>query len=207
MFFLTVFLSAGAMLTAYLIGSIPTGVLLVRLCSGQDIRRLGSGNIGATNARRVAGNRLGALVLLGDVLKGGVPVWLASGIGRGAGMEGVPLEVCISLTALGAFLGHLYPIYFKGRTGGKGVATAAGGGGAISPMAIGGSLLIFVLVVWRFRIVSLGSMAASAGLPVLMWLASGSPPFTAAAAVMAAFIIVRHSGNIRRLREGTEPKI
>ncbi len=190
---------------AYLIGSIPTGVLVTRLFTGRDIRRLGSGNIGATNVRRVAGNRLGAMVLLGDLLKGFLPVFLA--------VKTVPLgesrwwTVCVALTALGAFIGHLYPIYSKGRGGGKGVATAAGCFMAISPAALAGAGLVFVLVAWWRRMVSLGSLFAAVALPVFVWFLNGSVVYTASGVVMAVFIFVRHSGNIRRMRGGTEPRI
>jgi glycerol-3-phosphate acyltransferase PlsY len=155
----------------------------------------------------VAGNRVGGLVLLGDLLKGTVPVYLAACVGAAMGLEGDSLELCISLAALGAFLGHLYPVYSKGRSGGKGVATVAGCFLVISPVALACALFLFILMVWRFRIVSLGSITAAAGLPVLTWLIAGSPAFTGLAVVVAVLIVVRHSGNIRRLREGKEPKI
>jgi glycerol-3-phosphate acyltransferase PlsY len=199
---LNYFILAGAFLAAYLIGSIPTGVLVTRLATGRDIRRQGSGNIGATNVRRVAGNRLGAVVLLGDVLKGCLPVLVVMGLTR----EDPAGSVYVALTGLGAFLGHLYPIYLKGR-GGKGVATAAGCFLPISPLALAGAVLVFVLVVWRRRVVSLGSLGAAGVLPVFVWLRSGSAIFTAMGGVMAVLIFLRHSGNIRRLREGVEPRI
>ena len=206
MFPLDAVILAAALIAAYLIGSIPTGVLVTRVFTGRDIRRLGSGNIGATNVRRSAGNLPGAMVLLGDMLKGFVPVYLAMRlpVSGGEGRLGV---VCAALTALGAFFGHLYPIYFKGRGGGKGVATAAGCFLPISPVALAGPLLIFALVLWRRRVVSLASLAAAAVLPVCVLLQNGSLVFTVLGAAMAVFIFLRHSGNIRRLREGTEAEI
>ena len=206
MFPLAAFIIAAAMLAAYLIGSIPTGVLVTRLLTGHDIRQMGSGNIGATNVRRAVGNLPGIMVLLGDMLKGCVPVYLSMRISMFAD-EGRLGAVCVALTALGAFLGHLYPIYFKGHGGGKGVATAAGCFLPISPVALTGPALIFILVVWRRRVVSLGSLAAAAALPVCILLQNSSIIFTALGVVVAAFIFLRHSGNIRRLREGTEPRI
>jgi len=194
-----------SMLAAYLIGSIPTGVLVIRLYSGRDIRRLGSGNIGATNVRRVAGNRLGVVVLLGDVLKGYLPVFLAMKLPLFPG-EGRLWAVCVALTALGTFWGHLYPIYLKGR-GGKGVATAGGCFLPISPAALAGAVIVFLLVVWRRRMASLGSLSATAFLPVFLWFFGAEPLFSILGVVMAVFIFFRHSENIRRLREGTEPKI
>lgn len=194
------------MLTAYFIGSVPTGVLVTRLFTGRDVRRLGSGNIGATNVRRVAGNRLGAVVLLGDLLKGFLPVFLAMELPLFPG-EGRARAVCMALAALGAFFGHLYPIYSKGRGGGKGVATAAGSILSISPAALAGAFLVFILVVWHRRVVSLGSLASAASLPIFLWFFGPGPLFAVLGVVMAVFIYFRHSGNIRRLREGTEEKI
>jgi glycerol-3-phosphate acyltransferase PlsY len=194
------------MLAAYLIGSIPTGVLVTRFFTGRDIRQMGSGNIGATNVRRAAGNLPGIMVLLGDMLKGTVPVVLSMRLPLFVD-EGRLGVVCVALTALGAFFGHLYPIYLKGRGGGKGVATAAGCFLPISPVALAGAVLIFILVVWRWRVVSMGSLAAAAALPVCVLLQNGPPVFTALGVVTAAFIFLRHSGNIRRLKEGREPKI
>jgi glycerol-3-phosphate acyltransferase PlsY len=193
---------AGVFLAAYLIGSIPTGVLVTRLFTGRDVRRQGSGNIGATNVRRVAGNRLGAVVLIGDVLKGFLPVFVVMRLAS----EDSAWSVSVALTGLGAFLGHLYPIYLKGR-GGKGVATAAGCFLSISPLALAGAVFVFILAVWRRRVVSLGSLGAAGALPVLVWLHSRSMIFTALGGVMAVFIFFRHSGNIRRLREGIEPRL
>ena len=206
MFPLAASITAAVMLAAYLIGSIPTGVLVTRLFTGHDIRRVGSGNIGATNVRRAAGNLPGAMVLLGDMFKGLAPVYLVMRLPMFAD-EGRWGAVCVALTAFAAFLGHLYPIYSKGRGGGKGVATAAGCFLPISPVVLVGPVLIFILVVWRRRIVSLGSLAAAAALPVCALLQNGSLVYTALGAAMVAFIFMRHSGNIRRLRDGTEPKI
>ena len=200
---LTVFIICGTLPAAYLLGSIPTGVLLTRFLAGKDIRRTGSGNIGATNVRRIAGNKLGAAALLGDMLKGAVPVYLAMRMHPGAA-HGCWWELWVSLTVFGAFAGHLYPVYFKGRFGGKGVATAAGCFLIISPVAVAAAALVFVLVVWRRRMVSLGSLSAAAVLPVFVWSFYRSPMFSALAVIISVFIFYRHSGNIRRIREGTE---
>lgn len=200
------FITVLSMMLAYFIGSIPTGVLLTRVAIGRDIRRLGSGNIGATNVRRVAGNRLGCVVLLGDLLKGFIPVCLALYLPLFPGGSR-QWAVCVALTALGVFLGHLYPIYSKGRGGGKGVATAAGCMLPVSPAALAGAVLVFVLVVWRRRVVSLGSLAAAGVLPVFLWLGNSPAIFSILGLVMAVAIFFRHSGNVRRLREGTEPRL
>ena len=110
-------------LFAYLLGSIPWGLVLTRLFTSVDIRQQGSGNIGATNVRRVAGTTLGALTLAGDVLKGAFPVWLAVTITAPNELWG---EIYISLVAFAAFSGHLYPVYMKFKDGGKGLQLPEG---------------------------------------------------------------------------------
>lgn len=203
---LTLFILLAVVLSAYLIGSIPTGILLTRWLAGMDVRQSGSGNVGATNVRRVAGNTLGMAVLLVDMLKGATPVYLATHLHSLFGT--VPLwEVCLSMAVLGAFIGHLYPVYFRGRFGGKGVATAAGCFLMISPVAVAGAAVIFILMVWLWRMVSLGSLSSAAVLPVFIWLACGSTVFSALAVLVAVFIFYRHSDNIRRIRERTESRI
>lgn len=189
---------------AYALGSIPWGLILTRTFTGADIRSAGSGNIGATNVRRTAGNVPGLLTLALDVLKGWLPTFLAlllAGRGNTAGDLGV------SATALAAFLGHLFPLYMKGRSGGKGVATAAGCILAVSPAALGLSLAGFLLAVAASRRVSAGSLAGAALLPLGLWVFTASPLFTALGAVMAAGILIRHAGNIRRLLSGREPRL
>ena len=126
-------LFGGFLLTvsAYFLGSIPFGLVLTRLFTSIDIRKTGSGNIGATNVRRMAGNLLGVLTLIGDVLKGALPVFLATALVRGEAGN-IP-EMIIAFVATGAFIGHLFPVYLKFKTGGKGVATAFGCFLVISP--------------------------------------------------------------------------
>jgi glycerol-3-phosphate acyltransferase PlsY len=140
------------------------------------------------------------------VVKGFLTVFLAMQLHVFSG-GGRAWEVFVALTVLGVFLGHLYPIYFKGRYGGKGVATAAGCFLQVSPAALLGVAFIFILMLWCRRVVSMGSLAAAGVLPILIWILNGSPIFTALGVVVAAFIWIRHSGNIRRLRNGTEPRI
>jgi len=196
----------GIVLLAYLAGSIPTGVLLTRLFAGKDIRRLGSGNVGATNVRRVAGNRLGASVLFGDVLKGAVPVYLAMRMHPVFGSS-LQWEIFVSLAAFFAFAGHLYPAYSMGRSGGKGVATAIGCFLLISPIACALALAVFFLTLQRWRMVSLSSICFAALLPVFVFLKTHSAVFSVLAAVLFMFIFFRHTANIRRIRQGTEPRI
>ncbi len=180
---------------AYLIGAIPTGVLLTRLVGGSDIRKAGSGNIGATNVYRVAGRKMGILTLVGDCLKGVIPVLIA--IKLGLSPEGV------ALVSLAAFIGHCYPVYL-GFKGGKGVATALGIFLVLSPKAILVALLVFIVVLLIWRYISLASITAAAVIPFVIAYFNRSLPLFAATLVIAAIVIWRHRGNIERLRSGTE---
>lgn len=194
----------GLPIFAYLLGSIPCGLVLTRLFTSVDIRQQGSGNIGATNVRRVAGPTLGALTLVGDVLKGAFPVWLAVTIAAPNEIWG---EIYISLVALAAFSGHLYPVYMKFKNGGKGVATAGGCFAVISPVTCVVVILVFIMFVCWSNRVSAASLAAAAVLPVAVWKATGSGVITGCAVVTAIFIYFRHLDNIKRLLAGTEPTI
>ncbi len=188
-------------IVAYFLGSIPWGLILAR-AAGHDIRREGSGNIGATNVRRVAGTPLGVITLILDIAKGAVPAILATRIvcpGTQAG------GILVSLVILLAILGHIYPVFLRFREGGKGVATAAGGFLAVSPAGVLVALLVFVLLVCMTSRVSVGSLAAVAALPMILWEATGSGIIAGAAACAAILIAVRHRDNIRRLIDGTEP--
>jgi glycerol-3-phosphate acyltransferase PlsY len=191
-------------LCAYLLGSIPWGLVLTRLFTSVDIRQLGSGNIGATNVRRVAGTTLGALTLAGDVLKGAFPVWLAVTITAPNELRG---EIYISLVAIAAFSGHLYPVYMKFKDGGKGVATAGGCFVVISPMACVVAILVFIMFICLFKRASAASLAAAAALPVAVWYFTGSGVLAGCAVATAIFIYFRHMDNIKRLLSGAEPFI
>ncbi len=147
---------------AYLLGSIPFGLILARLFSGGDVRKAGSGNIGATNVARVVGPAAGTLTLLLDVAKGWAPVWLASRLLPG--QTGL-----IVVAGIMAIVGHCFPVWLRFR-GGKGVATAAGIFAALCPAALLAAAIIFALVVWFWRYVSLASLAAAACLPLLLYL-------------------------------------
>ncbi|MGD9015872.1 MAG: glycerol-3-phosphate 1-O-acyltransferase PlsY [Desulfobacterales bacterium] len=187
-------------LVAYAAGSIPWGLWIARLACGADIRRLGSGNIGATNVRRIAGTVPGILTLAADGLKGAVPVWIAAVL--------VPeVSAYTAFVGLSVFLGHLYPVFSRFRGGGKGVATAGGVVLALSPAALLTALLSFVWVVCLSSRVSVASLAASTCLPLFLWEATGSMSHTVMASVMALLIWWRHRQNLRRLIEGTEPVI
>ena len=185
-------------IAAYLIGAIPTGVILTRLAGGEDIRNAGSGNIGATNVYRVAGRKLGVITLIGDCLKGAVPTLLAQQTFH------FP-ETGVALVALAAFIGHCYPVYL-GFKGGKGVATALGIFLVLSPLSVLCVLFVFVLILWQWRYISLASISSAASIPPLVLLFERSFPLFVATLLIAGIVIWRHKGNIELLRCGTENK-
>ena len=188
---------------AYLLGSIPWGVVLTRIFTSVDIRQQGSGNIGTSNVSRVAGSTLGLLTFLGDVLKGAVPVYLAFIL---AGKNQSTGDLLPAIVALAAFFGHLYPLFLKFKDGGKGVATCAGCFVVLSPLACLSALLTFIVVLFSSKRVSVGSLAAAAVLPWVAWYSTDSLHITVSAAIMAVFIFMRHTENIKRLISGTEPR-
>ena len=188
------------LLFAYLLGSVPWGVIISRLFAHSDVREEGSGNIGAYNVYRVAGMKLGIMTLVGDLLKGTVPVLAAIQWMEVPGWKG---EVLVCLVALAAIAGHLFPV-FLGFKGGKGVATAAGCLLIISPIVFLICVLVYVLVLCISGYSSAGSLSAAAVLPVAMWLFTNSVPLTGGVVVMALLIFVRHADNIQRLLDGTE---
>jgi len=185
-------------LAAYLIGAIPTGLLLTKLTGGGDIRQSGSGNIGATNVYRTGGRKLGILTLIGDALKGALPVLAAITL---LGYD----PIHSGTVAVAAFLGHCFPVYL-GFKGGKGVATALGVYLVLSPLAVLGAFLIFAGLVWKTRYISLGSICAAASIPLLVWLTTKSLPLLLATLVISSIVILRHHANIQRLFQGTENK-
>ncbi len=187
-------------LTAYLIGSIPVGAILARLVSDEDIRRTGSGNIGATNVSRVLGKKFGLLTLLLDILKGAAPVMAARGVGSCAP------ELLLTITGVAAFGGHLYPLYSRGKGGGKGVATACGVFLVAAPGACLLALVVFGLMVRLSARVSAGSLAAAAALPCGVWWLYSSGPLLVGAGVVTLLVIIRHKDNIQRLLRGAEPR-
>ena len=185
-------------IVAYLIGAIPTGVILTRLTGMEDIRNVGSGNIGATNVYRIAGWKLGIATLIGDCLKGMLPLLIAQ---RGFSLTGSGL----ASIALAAFIGHCYPIYL-GFKGGKGVATALGIFLVLSLQAVLCALIIFVITLWRWRYISLASISAAVVIPLLVLLFERSLPFFSATLIIAGIVIWKHKANIERLHSGTENK-
>lgn len=192
----------GFLILSYLIGSIPCGLILTRLFSRGNILQNGSKNIGATNVARTAGYILGVLTLIGDVLKGALPVFFALSLS-----ENLPhLKLFYpSIIALAAFGGHLYPAYMRFKNGGKGVATAAGIFMILSPMACLVAVLVFILLLAIFGRVSAGSLAGAVILPPTVWVFSKAIGLTACALIITIFIYHRHQANIKRLIAGTEP--
>ncbi len=183
---------------AYLLGSIPTGVLAARAFGGTDPRKSGSGNMGATNVSRTSGKAAGALTLAGDILKGALPVLVALRLDAGA--------LLVSIVGLSVFIGHLFPV-FLGFRGGKGVATACGVLVVVSPAATLLGAAVFALVAALKRYVSLASMLAAAAMPVFLYLFEGAREYAPLGAALAVLIIIRHKDNIERLASGTENRI
>jgi glycerol-3-phosphate acyltransferase PlsY len=190
---------------SYLIGSIPTGLVLAKMTGGEDIRKSGSGNIGATNVTRLLGKKLGILTLLGDVLKAVVPMLAAHWYLVRSGTSVLPkeLDMIVSLCGGAAFIGHLFPLYLNFR-GGKGVATALGVFIVLEPLAVLVSFLLFVAVVFFSGFVSAGSLLVSALLTLWIWLLGGSPYHVFLAFFIGVLIWFKHADNINRLLVGTE---
>lgn len=202
---------------AYLVGAVPFGFLMGR-ARGVDIREHGSGNIGATNAMRVLGKKLGITAFVLDVLKGAAPV-LASGVVMGTldGVRGVGEAALWLGVGIAAVVGHVFPVYLRFK-GGKGVATSFGVLACYWPVvtpAAGIALLVWVVVLKASRYVSVASVAAAIALPTaviaaltLGWRGYGLEtgwPFAAVALAVAGLVVVRHRGNLSRVLKGTEP--
>jgi glycerol-3-phosphate acyltransferase PlsY len=191
--------------SAYLLGSIPTGYLLMRIFRKQDIRSIGSGNIGATNVLRSGAKGLGAATFALDVLKGAVAVYVGAKLAA-FGFSPIQLHQQEALAALCAVLGHMFPIWLNFR-GGKGVATAFGVFVVLAPYAALGSLAVFIVVFALGRYVSLASILGAAAFPVFAWFAAPwthRPLAMGIILIVVLLIIVKHSQNIQRLMAGTE---
>ncbi len=182
---------------AYLIGSIPVGVILGKM-KGIDPRKTGSGNIGATNVMRAGGKALGIITLLGDAAKGFIPVILARVLGFDV--------LIIAIVGLAAFLGHIFPVFLRFK-GGKGVATALGVYIAIGPLVILGAFIVFVIVFIIWRYVSLASIVGAIVIPIGLYLAKAPLGFVVMAGLIGIIVIIRHKENISRLIKGTENKL
>ncbi len=183
---------------AYLLGSIATAVVVSRLFGLPDPRTIGSGNPGATNVLRT-GNKLAALAtLIGDLLKGLIPVVIARALDAS--------ELVIALTALAAFIGHIFPVFFQFK-GGKGVATALGVLLGLSPWLGLGTLAVWLAMAFGLRYSSLAALTAALSAPLIAWLLHLGDMILLAIAIMSALLIWRHVGNIQRLLQGKETRI
>ncbi len=183
--------------SAYLIGSVASAIVVCRIMNLPDPRSGGSGNPGATTVLRVGGKTAAAVTLIGDMLKGLLPVLLARALSN---------ELVVAATALAAFIGHLYPLYFRFK-GGKGVATAFGAAAGLSLPLMLAMAVAWLVVVAATRYVSLASMIAVGVSPVVAFALALHPATFVALSAMAGFIIYRHRANIARLRSGTESRI
>jgi acyl phosphate:glycerol-3-phosphate acyltransferase len=181
---------------SYLLGSVPSGLIIGKL-SGLDVRKAGSGNIGATNVARLLGKTGGLLTLVGDTAKGFIPVLVVQQMGFS--------HPVTALVGVAAFLGHLYPIFLKFK-GGKGVATSFGVLLGLAPLATMILLVVFAAVAFTTRIVSLSSMVTAVAAPLVLWLFYYSPTYVIVTAFMAVMIVFRHYANIQRLLNGSEPR-
>jgi acyl phosphate:glycerol-3-phosphate acyltransferase len=185
----------GGLALGYALGSIPFGLIFTRFAGLGDVRAIGSGNIGATNVLRTGRKGLAAATLLGDALKGTAAVLIARNLGEGPALA----------AGLGAFLGHLFPVWL-GFKGGKGVATFIGVLLAFSPPALGIFAIIWLGLAFALKYSSLAALAASAATPVVLW-ALGAPAQALLFLLMGVLLWWKHAPNIRRLASGTEGRI
>src|SRR5271154_820264 len=185
------------LVVAYLVGGIPFGYLLVRLKTGQDVRSMGSGNIGATNVLRTTGRAIAVATLLLDIAKGFFAVWLAA---RLTGHS----ELWMSAAALAVMAGHAYPVFLKFQ-GGKAVASFIGAFLYLTPLPLAAVLLVFVIAVAVTRHISAGAILAAAVVSLGGWVIQHPPaPVLLASLIAGVFIVYRHKSNIDRLHAGTE---
>jgi glycerol-3-phosphate acyltransferase PlsY len=181
---------AAILVGAYLLGSIPFSFLVARFFGVADVRRVGSGNVGATNVLRTAGKKAGMLAFVLDALKGAAAAWLAGQL--------VPGPRLASLAAVAAVLGHMYPVWLRFQ-GGKGVATGAGAFLPILPLATVIGLLVFGLVAWISHYVSLGSIAGAVALAIAALLLGAPPIVTWCSVAVAVAIVVKHRSNLSQI--------
>ena len=186
-----------AVILGYLAGSVPFAFLLARRV-GVDVRRSGSGNVGAANVLRTTGPWRGVTAMALDVAKGAAAVALAALTTSGAGV--------MAAGGAAAVVGHIYPVWLRFQ-GGKGVAVAAGVFGVLAPLATAVAAALFLVTVWTTRYVSLGSIAATVALPPIAWLSGAPGAVVAAATGTGCLILFRHRANLRRLLAGTERRV
>ncbi len=182
---------------AYLIGAIPFGYLLVKMKSGEDVRSMGSGNIGATNVLRTTGRAAGIVTLLLDIGKGALAVWIADRVTNGS-------AVWMSAAALAVMAGHAYPVFLNFH-GGKAVASFTGAFLYLTPLALLATLILFVALVAASRFISLASVVGAGCFPLAVFLIDHPPlPILVAALIAGVFIVIRHKSNLERIRAGNE---
>lgn len=188
-------------IVSYLLGSIPFGYLIVTAKTGSDIRQTGSGGTGATNVSRRAGKTAGILTLVLDALKGAAAVviakWFLADVNNAMWWAG--------LAGIVAMLGHIFPVWLAFR-GGKGVATGVGVFLVLAPVAVLLSAILFLMIVWTTRYVSLGSMIAALSVALFAWLLNASAPIVVSTLLSAFLIVYAHRANISRLLKHTENK-
>lgn len=185
-------------LAGYLVGSVSTAIITCKLMGLEDPRSVGSNNPGATNVLRHGGKKAAIITLIGDMLKGLVPVIAVTMIEPAAG--------AIALTGLGAFLGHVFPVYY-GFKGGKGVATFYGVLLGFSWMAGIAALLVWLLTAFVSKLSSLSALVSALSAPFILWYSSHSPELTVMLGLMTALLLWRHRSNVRNIIDGKEHKI
>jgi acyl phosphate:glycerol-3-phosphate acyltransferase len=183
---------------AYLIGSVPFALIVARRWGAPDLRRIGSGNLGAANVLRASGVTAGVLVAILDVGKGMASVLLAARLDSS--------NTAPAVAGVAAIVGHVYPVWLRFR-GGKGVATACGVFAALAPLALPPALIVFLITAWLTKYISLGSVLASAALPPIAYAVGTPTPNVVAAVAAAALIVFRHRSNLARVWLGTERRI
>jgi acyl phosphate:glycerol-3-phosphate acyltransferase len=188
---------------AYLLGSIPTGLVVARLLGGPDPRQAGSGNVGAANLYRLLGRNAGVLTLLGDALKGALPVFLAL---YWLAPLGAWHDAVVAVVALAAVLGHIWPVFLRFQ-GGKAVATAFGVVAVLCPWAAVNLVLVYLVTLYQVRIFSVGALICAWLLPLAVGLFCDSKAYLFLAGVLSGLILVRHRENLLRLAKGDEPHI
>jgi glycerol-3-phosphate acyltransferase PlsY len=186
------------LLGGYLLGSVPFAFLLARRLRGVDLRRAGSGNVGATNVMRTAGPRTAIAVVMLDVIKGAAVVMLVD--------RAVPGIFVPAAAGVAAVLGHIYPVWLRFK-GGKGVATAFGVFGMLAPLGAIICFGCFLGIVWATRYVSLGSVVGTLALGPIAYLTDAPTPVVVAALMTTALVIDRHRPNLARLQAGTESRL
>jgi glycerol-3-phosphate acyltransferase PlsY len=191
-------LNLGAILVAYLLGSLSSAIIVCRLAGLPDPRQQGSGNPGATNVLRFGGKKLAAIVLLGDLLKGLIPALIAQALGLA--------DEITAAVGLAAFAGHIYPVFF-GFRGGKGVATAVGIIFALSWLTGLVLIMIWLLISRLFHISSLAAICAALAAPLTIGIIHPLPAYLVTVSIMSLMLIWRHRSNIRNLLKGEEPRI